>query len=80
MSADEVVGTWKTLGNIVPHFVESKEEFEARTDTSKRSLDIPCGSSVLYVANDGYGSNGQVDVLIRMVNEKDWGITINKVE
>lgn len=80
MSADEVVETWKTLGNIVPHFVESKEEFEARTDTSKRSLDIPCGSSVLYVANDGYGSNGQVDVLIRMVNEKDWGITINKVE
>ena len=80
MSADEVVGTWKTLGNIVPHFVESKEEFEARTDTSRRSLDIPCGSSVLYVANDGYGSNGQVDVLIRMVNEKDWGITINKVE
>ena len=80
MSADEVVNNWKSLGYIVSHFIESKEEFDARTDNSKeRSIEIPCGSSVVYVANDGYGSNGKADVLMNAVNQRDWGITINKI-
>lgn len=80
MSVDEVVNNWKSLGYIVSHFVESKEEFDARTDNSKeRSIEIPCGSSVVYVANDGYGSNGKADVLMNAVNQRDWGITINKI-
>ena len=81
MSADEVVNNWKSLGYIVSHFIESKEEFDARTDNSKgRSIEIPCGSSFVYVANDGYGSNGKADVLMNAVNQKYWGLFIEKNE
>lgn len=81
MPANEVIRKWKSLGNIVPHLIESKEEFEARTDNSKgRSSEIPCGSTVLYVVRNGFGRNRKVDVLIQKVNEKDWGIKVDKVE
>jgi hypothetical protein len=78
-SIDEVLATWKSLGNIVSHFIESKDEYDARTDNSKRSNEISCGGSVLYVAHNGYGSNGKVVVLQNEVNRRNWGITIEKV-
>ena len=79
--ANEVIRNWKSLGYIVPHLIESKEEFEARTDNSKgRSSEIPCGSTVLYVVRNGFGSNRKVDLLIQKVNEMDWGLIIERVE
>ena len=63
---------------IVPHFIESKEQYDARTDNSKRSHEIACGGAVIYVAHNGYGNNGKVLVLMDAVNQKDWGITIQK--
>lgn len=80
MPIEEVLRNWKSLGNIVPNFIESKEEYEARTDNSKRSYAIPCGGSVIYVAHNGYGSNGKVFVLIEAVNQRDWGLELAKVE
>lgn len=77
-TAEEVLNDWRSLGNIVPHFIESKEEYDARTDNSKRSHEIACGGAVIYVAHNGYGSNGKVLVLMDAVNQKDWGITIQK--
>lgn len=78
-TADQVLADWRSLGNIVPHFIESKEQYDARTDNSKRSHEIPCGDTVLYVAHNGYGSNGKVLVLKDAVNQKNWGITIDQV-
>lgn len=77
-SAEEILSDWLSLGNIVPHFVESKEQYEARTDNSKRSHEIPCAGTVIYVAHNGYGSNGKVLVLKEAVNQKNWGITIDQ--
>lgn len=77
-TAEEVLNEWRSLGNIVPHFIESKEQFDARTDNSKRSHEIACGGTVIYVAHNGYGSNGKAVVLMNAVNQKDWGITIQK--
>lgn len=77
-TAEEVLNDWRSLGNIVPHFIESKEQYDARTDNSKRSHEIACGGAVIYVAHNGYGSNGKVLVLMDAVNQKDWGITIQK--
>ena len=77
-TADEVLREWMSLGNIVPHFIETKEQFDARTDNSKRSHEIPCGDTALYVAHNGYGNNGKVQVLIDAVNNKSWGITLSK--
>jgi len=78
-SAEEILSDWLSLGNIVPHFVESKEQYEARTDNSKGSHEIPCAGTVIYVAHNGYGSNGKVLVLKEAVNQKNWGITIDQV-
>ena len=78
-TAEEVLNEWRSLGNIVPHFIESKEQYDARTDNSKRSHEIACGGAVIYVAHNGYGSNGKADVLMDAVNQKDWGITIQKM-
>ena len=77
-TAEEVLNDWRNLGNIVPHFIESKEQYDARTDNSKRSHEIACGGAVIYVAHNGYGNNGKVLVLMDAVNQKDWGITIQK--
>lgn len=80
MSAEEVLTNWKSLGNIVSHFIESEEEHNARTDNSKRSAEIRCGDTLLYVEHNGYGSNDAVDKLIDAVNQKYWGLRIEKVE
>lgn len=80
LSADTVVANWKSLGYIVPHFIETKEEHDSRQDDSKRSQVIPCGDTVIYVEVNGYGGNGKVDVLIEAVNRQDWGLTLSKVE
>ena len=77
-TAEEVLNDWRSLGNIVPHFIESKEQYDARTDNSKRSHEIACGGAVIYVAHNGYGNNGKVLVLMDAVNQKNWGITIQK--
>ena len=80
MSVEDVLANWKSLGYIVTHFVESKEEHDARTDNSIRSVEIPCGDTFVYVEKNGYGNNGAVDKLIAAVNKKDWNIKIDKVE
>lgn len=66
--------------NVEDHFIETKEEFDARKDNSKqRSQAIECHGTTLYVACDGYGDNGKADLLMNLVNEKDWGLTIKKI-
>ena len=79
ITAQEVYSIWSSLGNIVPHFLETKEQYDARKDNSKRSDAIECSGSLLYIAHNGYGSNGKADVLMNLVNEKDWGIMVNKI-
>ena len=80
MPVEDVLANWKKLGIKVSHFVESKEDFDARTDDSKRSHEIKCGDSVIYVAHNGYGSNGMVYKLIDAINQQDWRIRLSKVE
>lgn len=80
MPVNDVYANWQKLGNIVPHFVETKEVYEARTDIKKLTVEIPCGDSVIYVEKNGYGNNGKVDVLINAVNKQDWGIKLARIE
>jgi hypothetical protein len=80
MPIEDVLNNWRSLGYIVPHFIESKSEYDSRTDNSKRSHEIPCGDSVFYVAHNGYGANGKTELLIETVNSKDWGITLARCE
>ncbi|MEE1271675.1 MAG: AAA family ATPase [Bacteroidales bacterium] len=81
MSAEEVLQNWKSLGNIVSHFIESSDEYNARTDNNKeRSSEIKCGGTKLYVAHDGYGNNGAVERLINAVKNKNWDLKIEVVE
>ena len=77
--AQEVYEKWTSLGSIVPHFIETKEQFDSRTDNSKRSDAVDCYGIPIYVARNGYGSNGKADILMKLVNEKNWGITIKKI-
>ncbi len=79
ITAQEVYEKWTSLGSIVPHFIETKEQFDSRTDNSKRSDAVDCYGMPIYVARNGYGSNGKADILMKLVNEKNWGITIKKI-
>lgn len=79
ITAQEVYEKWTSLGSIVPHFIETKEQFDSRTDNSKRSDAVDCYGIPIYVARNGYGSNGKADILMKLVNEKNWGITIKKI-
>ena len=80
ISAQEVYDTWSSLGKLVSHFIETQKEFDARKDNSKqRSQAIECHGTTLYVACNGYGDNGKADLLMNLVNEKGWGLTIKKI-
>lgn len=79
ITAQEVYEKWTSLGSIVPHFIETKEQFDSRTDNSKRSDAVDCYGIPIYVARNGYGRNGKADILMKLVNEKNWGITIKKI-
>lgn len=79
ITAQEVYEKWTSLGSIVPHFIETKEQFDSRTNNSKRSDAVDCYGIPIYVARNGYGSNGKADILMKLVNEKNWGITIKKI-
>lgn len=79
ITAQEVYEKWTSLGSIVPHFIETKVQFDSRTDNSKRSDAVDCYGIPIYVARNGYGSNGKADILMKLVNEKNWGITIKKI-
>lgn len=80
ITAQEVYEKWTSLGSIVPHFIETKEQFDSRTDNNKRSDAVDCYGIPIYVARNGYGSNnGKADILMKLVNEKNWGITIKKI-
>lgn len=80
ITAQEVYKKWTSLGSIVPHFIETKEQFDSRTDNSKRSDPVDCYGTPIYVSHNGYGSNnGKADILMKLVNEKNWGITIKKI-
>lgn len=79
ITVQEVYEKWTSLGSIVPHFIETKEQFDSRTDNSKRSDAVDCYGIPIYVARNGYGSNGKADILMKLVNEKNWGITIKKI-
>ena len=79
ITAQEVYEKWTSLGSIVPHFIETKEQFDSRTDNSKRSDAVDCYGIPIYVARNGYGNNGKADILMKLVNEKNWGITIKKI-
>ena len=79
ITAQEVYEKWISLGSIVPHFIETKEQFDSRTDNSKRSDAVDCYGTPIYVARNGYGSNGKADTLMKLVNERNWGITIKKI-
>lgn len=80
VTAKDVYDIWSSLGIRVPHFIETKEEYDARKDNSKRSKAIECHGTTLYIACNGYGSNGRADELMNSVNEKEWGLTIKKVK
>ena len=80
ITAQEVYEKWSSLGNIVSHFIETEVQYNSRTDKSKRSESVDCYGTPVYVSCNGYGSNGKADHLMRLVNEKDWGITIKKIE
>ena len=81
MSADEVYRTWASLGDIVPHFIETKAQHNARTDNSKdRSKPLNCADTEIYVMCDGYGDhNGKANLLMEKVNAQNWGITIRRI-
>ena len=79
LNADEVLYNWKSLNVNVSHFVESKEEYESRTDNSKRSYYVKCGDTIIYVAHNGYGSNGKVYEFMDAINNANWGIKLAKV-
>ena len=80
MSAEEVINIWKDVDPGVPHFIESKEEYDNRTDScTDRSRSIEWRDQKLYVARNGYGSNGKVESFMANVNNKpELGQTITR--
>lgn len=79
LSPEQVVNNWKSLGDIVPHFVETEEEFKSRTD-KPRVEKIKCQDGYIYVSNNGWGGIAKMHELIDAVNKQDWNLNIQEIK
>lgn len=83
MPADEVVSKWKTLGNIVSHFVETQTEYDNRTDLpeSRRVDKIECNGETIYVSNNGWGTKSKMAELQKALSEHtELGFSISEAK
>lgn len=83
MPADEVVSKWKTLGNIVSHFVETQTEYDNRTDLpeSRRVDKIECNGETIYVSNNGWGIKSKMEELQKALSEHtELGFSISEAK
>ena len=83
MPADEVVSKWKTLGNIVSHFVETQTEYDTRTDLpeSRRVDKIECNGETIYVSNNGWGTKSKMEELQKALSEHtELGFSISEAK
>ena len=79
LSPNQVVNNWKSLGNIVPHFVETEEEFKSRTD-KPRVEKIKCQNGYVYVSNNGWGGIAKMHELMDAVNKQNWNLYIQEIK
>lgn len=86
-TAAEVIQDWRSLGQMVSHFIETKAENEDRTDKDKTYVvEIDCNGEPIYVSKQGWGDNrpnGSYYALLNLVNAirtKGWPIDIKGVE
>ena len=79
LSPKQVVNSWKSLGNIVSHFVETEEEFKSRTDIP-RVEKIKCQDSYVYVSTNGWGGTAKMHELINAVNKQNWNLSVQEIK
>ena len=79
LSPNQVVNNWKSLGDIVPHFVETEEEFKSRTD-KPRVEKIKCQDGYVYVSNNGWGGIAKMHELMDAVNKQNWNLYIQEIK
>ena len=79
LSPEQVVNNWKSLGNIVSHFVETEEEFKSRTDIP-RVEKIKCQDSYVYVSTNGWGGTAKMHELINAVNKQNWNLSVQEIK
>lgn len=81
---EEIVAAWKNLNlSDVRHIVETKEEFDQRTqgssDSNPRAKKCPCGEGKEVYLTTQWGI-GNFPYFVEAVNSADWGITISKIQ
>lgn len=79
LSPNQIVNNWKSLGDIVPHFVETEEEFKSRTD-KPRVEKIKCQDGYVYVSNNGWGGIAKMHELMDAVNKQNWNLYIQEIK
>lgn len=77
-SAFDVVKAWKSLGDLVSHFVELQEEFDKRNDKEPRVEVVECKGEKIYVSTNGWGGKTKMQELISAVEAKDWGLNVTE--
>ena len=77
-SATDVVEKWKALGTFVSHFIETKNEYEKRTDKEPRVEIIDCNGEKIYVSTNGWGGQGIIENLISAI-PSEWELKVKKV-
>ncbi len=79
LSATQVVNEWKTLGNLVSHFIETEAEYNLRTD-SPRVKELNCNGEKIYVSTNGWGGKEKMQQLKSAVESRDWGLHIEEIK
>lgn len=79
LSASQVVDEWKTLGNLVSHFIETEEEYNRRTDVPRVKA-IDCNGEKIYVSTNGWGGKEKMQQLKIAVESKNWGLQIDEIK
>ena len=78
LTATEVVNNWKSLGTFVPHFIETKDEYDKRTDKEPRVETIDCNGEKIYVSTHGWKGKVIINNLISAI-PAEWNLKVEKV-
>lgn len=86
-SAREVISDWRSLGQMVSHFIENESENSKRTDRDKDYIKrLECNGEAIIVSRQGWGDNRPNGYgyallnLVNAINAKGWNIDIRGVE
>lgn len=78
----QIIDKWKPLGHLVPHFIETQDEYNQRVikeGKQSRANEIICNGEPIYVSTHGWGTKQKMEELKMALAENNLGLDISPI-